>query len=91
MLRVAMRRQVQAGTPWRAGPSLDVIAILDQPAWAALIGLIAEYPVIHGALTASLGRGTLAIDAHAFAFIASSADVAMVRDFMSALPALLDC
>ena len=35
-LRIAMRRQVKAGTPWRAEPSLDVIAMLDQPAWAAL-------------------------------------------------------
>ena len=91
MLRIAIRRQVHAGTPWRAETSLDAIAILDQPAWAALVGLIAECPVIHGALTASLGRRTRAIDAHAFTFIASSADIAIVRDFMSALPALLDC
>ena len=27
-LRIAMRRQVQAGTRWRAEPSLDVIAML---------------------------------------------------------------
>ena len=53
-LRIAMSRQVQAGTPWRAEPSLDVIAMLDQPAWAALAALIAECPVIHDALTASL-------------------------------------
>ena len=33
-LRVAMSRQVKAGTPWRAEPSLDVISMLDQPAWA---------------------------------------------------------
>ena len=56
MLRIAMMKQVQAGTPWRAEQSLDVIAILDQPAWAALVALIAECPVIHGALTASLER-----------------------------------
>ena len=88
-LRIEMMRQVQAGTPWRAEPSLDVIAILDQPAWVALVALIAECPVIHGALTASLERGTRAIDPHAFVFIAGNADVAKVRDFMGALPRLL--
>jgi hypothetical protein len=91
MLRIAMMRQVQAGTPWRAEPSLDVIAILDQPAWAALVALIAECPVIHQALTASLERHKRAIDARAFAFIAGNADLAMVRDFMGSLPNLLGC
>jgi Family of unknown function (DUF6178) len=90
-LRIALMRQVQAGTPWRAEPALDVIAILDQPAWAALVALIAECPVIHGALTASLERDTRAIDAHAFAFIADNADIAMVREFMGSLPDLLGC
>ena len=45
---------IEAGTPWLAESSLDVIAIFDQPAWAALVALIAECPVMHGALTASL-------------------------------------
>ena len=85
-LRIAMRRQVQAGTPWRAEPSLDVIAMLDQPAWAALTALIAECPVIHDALTASLSRRARAIDPHGFTFIASNADIATVREFMASLP-----
>ena len=90
-LRIAMSRQVQAGTPWRAEPSLDVIAMLDQPAWAALSALIAECPVIHDALTASLTHRARAIDAHAFTFIACNADIASVRDFMASLPDLLGC
>jgi len=84
-----MTRQVQGGTPWRAAPSLDVLALLDQPAWAALVALIAECPVIHGALTASVERRTRAIDAQAFTFIVGDADIALVRDFMRALPDLL--
>ena len=84
-LRIAMSRQVQAGTPWRAEPSLDVIAMLDQPAWAALSALIAECPVIHDAMTASLTHGARAIDAQAFTFIACNADIASVRDFMASL------
>ena len=85
-LRIAMSRQVQSGTPWRAEPSLDVISMLDQPAWAALTALIAECPVIHDALTASLTRRTGAIDTHAFTFIADNADIATVREFMVSLP-----
>ena len=85
-LRVAMKKQVQAGTPWRAGPSLDAISMLDQPAWAALAALIAECPVIHGALMASLTRATRVIDAHAFTFIEDHADIARVREFMASLP-----
>ena len=88
-LRIVMTRQLQAGTPWRAEPSLDVIAILDQPAWAALVALIAECPAIHGALTASLERRTRRIDARAFAFIAGDADIALIREFMRLLPDLL--
>ena len=85
-LRILMSRQVQAGTPWRAESSLDVIAMLDQPAWAALAALIAECPVIHDALTASLTRRPQAIDAQAFTFIAGNADITRVREFMASLP-----
>ncbi len=55
-LRIDMTRQCQAGTPWRARDALDVIAILDTPAWAALLGLIDECPVVHAALGASQAR-----------------------------------
>jgi len=84
-LRIAMRRQVKAGTPWLAEPSLDVISMLDQPAWAALAALIAECPVIHDALTASLTGRAASIDPHGFTFIACNADIASVRDFMASL------
>ena len=84
-LRKTMIRQLKAGTPWRAESSLDVIAMLDQPSWAALAALIAECPVIHDALTASLTHRVRAIDAHAFTFIACNADIARVREFMASL------
>ena len=85
-LRVAMSRQVKAGTPWLAEPSLDAISMLDQPAWAALAALIAECPVIHDALTASLTARAESINPHAFTFIACTADLARVREFMALLP-----
>jgi hypothetical protein len=90
-LGLAMKRHVLAGTPWRAEPSLDVIAMLDQPAWVALSALIAECPVIHDALQALLTSRARAIDAQAFTFIATNADIARVREFMASLPDHLGC
>ncbi len=88
MLRVQLRKHVKAGTPWRAEEALDVIAILDKPAWAALVGLIAECPVMHAAIAAH-GSGALTIDASAFEFISDTTQIASVRAFLDALPAML--
>jgi hypothetical protein len=46
-LRFNLARCTRDGEPWRAGDALDVIMMLDMPAWATLLGLIAECPVIH--------------------------------------------
>ena len=54
-LRIEMTKHWRAGAPWRARDALDVIAILDMPAWAALLGLIDECPVIHAGIGASQG------------------------------------
>ena len=88
MLRVQMRKQVKAGTPWRAESALEVIAILDKPAWAALAGLIAECPVMHAAIAAH-GSGALTIDASAYEFISDKTQTATVRAYLDALPATL--
>jgi hypothetical protein len=79
---------MKAGTPWRAEAALEVIAILDKPAWAALAGLIAECPVMHAAIPAH-GSGALTIDASAFEFISDTTQIASVRAFLDALPAML--
>ena len=42
-----MARLARRGVP---GPKLDVLLALDQPAWATLVGLIDECPVIHAGL-----------------------------------------
>ena len=55
-LRSAMTRHCRAGAPWRARDAMDVIAILDMPAWAALLALIDECPVVHAGLAASQVR-----------------------------------
>ena len=45
-LRIALTNQRDAGTPWRARDALDVIAMLDMPAWVSVLGLLDECPVI---------------------------------------------
>jgi uncharacterized membrane protein len=68
---------------------MDVLASLDLPAWAALLGLIDECPVIHAAIGASQGSRTRAVSASAFEFISENSQVASVRAFMRSLPETL--
>src|SRR6188768_290239 len=88
-LRRELTRQVRAGTPWKAREAMDVIATLDTPAWAALLGLIDECPVIHAALGASVAASPRGIDPGAFEFVSENVQIASVRAFLHSLPATL--
>jgi hypothetical protein len=87
-LRREMTRHLQKGTPWHARGALDVVAILDMPAWAALLGLIAECPVMLANVSAP-ASGVLSIDVSAFQFISERRQIALVRDFMQGLGTML--
>jgi hypothetical protein len=56
------------------------------PAWAALLGLIDECPVMHAAIDASRGSRALAVSASAFEFISENSQIAAVGQFMRSLP-----
>jgi hypothetical protein len=88
-LRLELARHWRAGAPWRARDALDVIAILDMPAWAALLGLIDECPVMHAAIGASLSSRARTISASAFEFISENAQIVAIREFMDSLPEIL--
>jgi hypothetical protein len=88
-LRNEMTQYWRAGTPWRARDAMDVLTSLDMPAWAGLLGLIDECPVMHGAIAASQSVTTRAVHASAFEFIADNTQIASVRQFLKALPAIL--
>jgi hypothetical protein len=88
-LRIAMTRSWQAGAPWRARDALEVLAILDLPAWAALLGLIDECPVMHAGIGASRDSGTRAVAASAFEFISENSQIVSIREFMQSLPETL--
>ena len=82
ILRRELRTQCQAGTPWRARTALDVIAMLDPPAWVSVLGLLDECPVIPAALMATLEGRTGAISPTEFEFISTRSQLGSVRVFM---------
>ncbi len=88
-LRIEMARQWQAGTPWRARDALDVIAILDMPAWTTLLALIDEFPALHACVAVSRDPKLLFVSAYDFEFISENTQIASVREFMRSLPETL--
>ena len=88
-LRMEMKKHWKVGTPWKAREALDVVTILDMPAWATLLGLIDEFPVIHAGMSASPDSRARAISASAFEFISENSQIASVHDFMQSLPDIL--
>ena len=71
--------------------SVFLIVLLDMPAWATLLGLIDECPVIPAAIGASRGSRTRAVSASAFEFISESGQIASVHEFMASLANTLRC
>jgi hypothetical protein len=90
---VALRRKLvqqrDAGTPWLARGAADVLAMLDMTAWASVLGLLDECPVLPAALTAILEGRTSTISPTAFDFISTAAQIGDVRTFMLKLPDVL--
>ena len=90
-LRIRMAKQWRARAPWRARDALDVIAILDMPAWAVLLALIDECPVLHAVVGASKDSRTTSVSASDFEFISENSQIASIREFMQSLPERLRC
>ena len=84
-LRTGLTKHRRAGAPWRAADALDVITTLDMPAWAALVGLLNECPVLHAGIRATRGSGTHAVSATDFEFISENSQIASIREFLRSL------
>jgi len=84
-LRIELATQWRDGTPWRAREALDVIMPLDMPAWAALVGLLDECPVIHAGMDTSRGTRPRAVSATDFEFISENSQIASVHRFFDTL------
>jgi len=88
-IRLDLMKQLHLGTPWGASENLDGLAMLDLPAWAAIIGLIDELPVMHAAIVATTGTGIRSVDMSAFTFISENNQIASIREFLRMLPDML--
>lgn len=88
-LRRELTKHWQAGAPWHARDALDVLAILDTPAWAALLMLLDECPTSHAIIGASRNSQILSVSESDFAFISENSQIASVREFMQSLPETL--
>jgi len=88
-LRIKLTKHWRADAPWHARHALDVIAILDTPAWAALLTLIDECPTLHAVVRASKDSRTLSVNASDFEFISENTQIASVREFLRTLPEIL--
>jgi hypothetical protein len=84
-LRIKLAKCLRAGAPWRARGALDVIASLDTTAWAALLGLFDECPVLHASVGAPVDSLKLSVSVSDFEFISENSQVAPVREFVRSL------
>ncbi|MGH9308585.1 MAG: hypothetical protein ACRD1U_04380, partial [Vicinamibacterales bacterium] len=89
----ALRRKLvnerEAGTPWLARDAADVLAMLDMTAWASVLGLLDECPILPAALTAVLEGRTTSVSPTAFEFISTTAQIGDIRVFMRTLRGVL--
>jgi hypothetical protein len=88
-LRISLTKHWRAGTPWRAQSALDVITSLDMPAWAGLVGLLNDCPVMHASVRAVRGSGTHSVSPTDFEFISENSQIDSIRVFLRSLPEAL--
>jgi hypothetical protein len=81
-----LRHYLEAGTPWLAYDRLDVIAILDTPTWATLLGLIDQCPVVPKNLQPRKAQTRMLRVSTEYEFISDNRQIAWVREFVESLP-----
>jgi hypothetical protein len=87
-LRRSLARHREAGAPWLARDAFDVLAIFDMTAWAALLSLVDECPVIHAAMRAPRS-GARSVSPTSFEFVSENCQIAEVHAFLRGLPDIL--
>jgi hypothetical protein len=89
MLARELRKQTQAGTPWRVRSRLELLAPFDLLATAALGALFDECPVMLANVSGQDLRGLHTVDPSDFQFIADARHITAVRAFLLRIPELL--
>jgi hypothetical protein len=81
----SLQEHERVGTPWLARDQLDVVAILDTPCWATLVGLIDQCPVVpKDAGKAAPPRRVLRVSPE-FEFISGNGQIAWAHAFLDSL------
>jgi hypothetical protein len=88
-LRRELERNRDAGTPWLSQDALEVLAIIDMPAWACLCGLLSECPVLPATMTAILDRHAGSVSATAFECFTTHGQIRKVHEFAATLRDIL--
>ena len=89
VLRRGLIRHRNAGTPWLARESAEVLGLLDMATCVAISGLLSECPVVPAAMSALNDRGATRVDATAFTFFSTLRQIDDVRRFVRRRPELL--
>jgi hypothetical protein len=84
-LRTSLTAELEAGTPWRERERLEVLACLDPPAWATLLLLVGECPVVPKAASTRKGRAPLRVTTE-FEFISENDQIVWALDYVDSLP-----
>jgi hypothetical protein len=86
-LRARLARAIAHDTPWQVRDRLEVLLLLDAPAWAGVLALLDECPVINIAVR---GPGTgHTITLGEFEFMSTRRDIAIAERFLERLPTML--
>ena len=85
VLRRELRKERQAGTPWRACERLEALSPLDLPTWAALTSLFDACPVMLSNVWRASSRPQYTVNPAEFQFIADARHVMGVHDFLQSL------
>ena len=86
-LRTQLGRAIGDAAPWRVRDALDALLPVDAAAWAGLVALLDECPVLHAAVGDP--HAARAIEVDDVRFFSSGADVSLARAFVRNLPARL--
>jgi hypothetical protein len=84
-LRARLTAQLEAGTPWRERERLEVLACLDPPAWATLLLLVDECPVVPKRASRPEGRAPLRVTSE-FEFVSENDQIAWAFSYVDSLP-----
>jgi Family of unknown function (DUF6178) len=80
----SLRQHLAAGTPWR--DRLEAIALVDPLAWATLVGLVEQCPVVPRTLEQAKAPRRVLRTLSDFAFISENRQIAWARRFLESLP-----